>query len=164
LKALHLFCLLFNLPTQNSEEPDKGKVDAAAVRLDAAIAGLRWVDTKYPDPADLPVQNTLPNPYKFFGSDQVVTSNADWTKRRTQILDLAQFYEYGYKPSAPDKQEIKQIKHINVGDNVLWFTWMGVDYFQKATVTQEQVTIAITVGSKTSDLSFTVYQPTTSSA
>ncbi|MDR0915864.1 MAG: hypothetical protein LBN02_01570 [Oscillospiraceae bacterium] len=64
-----------------------------------AYLGLRWADTKYPDPLDLPRLNTLPNPYKFFNSDREVTTLADWADRRAEILDLAQFYEYGYKPT-----------------------------------------------------------------
>ena len=42
---------------------------SAADELEKAIAGLRWSDTKYPDPMELPEQFTLPDPYQFFGSD-----------------------------------------------------------------------------------------------
>jgi hypothetical protein len=63
-----------------------------------AYKNLRWADTKYPDPLDLPRLNTLPNPYKFFNSDREVATFADWEERKAEILDLAQFYEYGYKP------------------------------------------------------------------
>ncbi|MFA9379431.1 MAG: sugar-binding protein [Acetanaerobacterium sp.] len=139
---------------------DKATVDAAADTLDAAIAGLRWADTTYPDPADLPDQFTLPNPYQFFGSDQVVQSNEDWEKRSAEILDMAQFYEYGYKPGAPDKSEITKIVHINAGDQLYWYTRDGVDYFQDATIDQEEVTLEITVGQTTAELVYTVYLPT----
>jgi hypothetical protein len=63
-----------------------------------AYKNLRWADTKYPDPLDLPRLNTLPNPYKFFNSEREVATFADWEDRKAEILDLAQFYEYGYKP------------------------------------------------------------------
>jgi hypothetical protein len=39
-----------------------------------AYKNLRWADTKYPDPLDLPRLNTLPNPYKFFNSDREVAT------------------------------------------------------------------------------------------
>jgi hypothetical protein len=139
---------------------EKAKIDAASDQLEAAIAGLRWADTRYPDPAELPVQNTLPNPYKFFGSNRLVKSGSDWKERRAEILNLAQFYEYGYKPGPPDNIEITQIKHVNIGDDVLWYRWNGKDTFRKATSPQEQVTIRITVGTRTAELKYTVYLPT----
>ncbi|MDR0863295.1 MAG: CBM9 family sugar-binding protein [Oscillospiraceae bacterium] len=64
-----------------------------------AYLGLRWADTKYPDPLDLPRLNTLPSPYQFFNSERTVETFADWQERRAELLDLAQFYEYGYKPT-----------------------------------------------------------------
>lgn len=139
---------------------EKAKIDAAAEQLEAAIAGLRWADTRYPDPADLPIQNTPPNPYKFFGSNRLVKSASDWKERRAEILNLAQFYEYGYKPDQPDSIEVTQIKHVNIGDDVLWFTWNGKDNLRRATSPQEQVTVRITVGAKTAELKYTVYLPT----
>jgi hypothetical protein len=139
---------------------EKTKIDATADQLDAAIAGLRWADTRYPDPADLPMQNTLRSPYRFFGSTRLVKNASDWKARRAEILDLAQFYEYGYKPGPPDKIEVTQIRHVNVGDQILWYRWNGKDTYRKAASPQEQVTIGITVGSKTSELKYTVYLPT----
>lgn len=139
---------------------EKAKVDMAADQIEAAIADLRWADTRYPDPADLPVQNTLPDPYRFFNRDRLVRSRADWKERRREILDLAQFYEYGYKPGAPDSMEVTQIRHVKVGDNVPAFRWNGQDYLMKAAVAQQLVTIAITVGNKRSELTYTIYLPT----
>jgi hypothetical protein len=67
-----------------------------------AFAGLRWADTKYPDPHDLPALNTLPNVWQFFdktkGTKGMVTNYKEWAERKREILELAQFYEYGYKP------------------------------------------------------------------
>jgi hypothetical protein len=85
------------------------KPDAALSRKNAAVlevcrafAGLRWADTTYPDPHDLPVLHTLPDVWKFFdrrkGTKGMVTNAAEWADRKREILDLAQFYEYGYKP------------------------------------------------------------------
>ena len=51
---------------------DKATTDQVATELENAFYGLKWADTRYPDPSDLPKQITLPNTYKFFGSDRVV--------------------------------------------------------------------------------------------
>jgi len=63
---------------------------------------LRWADTKYPDPHELPAQQTLPNVWQFFdktkGTNGMVTGREQWDQRKQEILELAQFYEYGYKP------------------------------------------------------------------
>jgi hypothetical protein len=75
---------------------------AAVIKVCQAFAGLRWADTKYPDPHDLPVLHTLPNVWQFFdrtkGTRGMVTNNKEWIERKREILELAQFYEYGYKP------------------------------------------------------------------
>jgi hypothetical protein len=75
----------------------------AAVReVCAAFAGLRWADTRFPDPHDLPVVHTLPDIWQFFdrkkGTRGMVTNAQEWTARKHELLELAQFYEYGYKP------------------------------------------------------------------
>ncbi|MFC4808069.1 PxKF domain-containing protein [Paenibacillus sp. GCM10023250] len=86
------------------DNPDATRVEkeAAVLAVCQAFAGLRWADTKYPDPHDLPVVNTLPSVWEFFdkskGTNGMVTSEAEWAERKQEILDLAQFYEYGYKP------------------------------------------------------------------
>jgi hypothetical protein len=76
--------------------------NAAVLEVCKAFAALRWVDTKYPDPHDLPVVPTLPDIWKFFdrarGTRGMVTSRQEWADRKREILSLAQFYEYGYKP------------------------------------------------------------------
>jgi hypothetical protein len=75
---------------------------AAVLEVCQAFAGLRWRDTKYPDPHNLPALNTLPNVWKFFdkkkGTKGMVTNKKEWAERKQEILELAQFYEYGYKP------------------------------------------------------------------
>jgi chitodextrinase len=76
--------------------------EAAVQEVCEAFAALRWADTTYPDPHDLPALQTLPNAFKFFdetkGTDGMVTTAAEWEERKQELLDLAQFYEYGYKP------------------------------------------------------------------
>jgi hypothetical protein len=75
----------------------------AAVReVCASFAGLRWADTRFPDPHDLPAVHTLPDIWKFFdkkkGARGKVTNHQQWVERKRELLELAQFYEYGYKP------------------------------------------------------------------
>jgi hypothetical protein len=75
---------------------------AAVIKVCQAFAGLRWADTRYPDPRDLPALHTLPNIWQFFnranGTKGMVTNKKEWAERKQEILELAQFYEYGYKP------------------------------------------------------------------
>ena len=83
----------------------------AAVReVCEAFAALRWTDTRFPDPHDLPVVHTLPNVWKFFdarkGTKGMVTSRQQWSERKRELLELAQFYEYGYKPRIGDDYTI----------------------------------------------------------
>ena len=139
---------------------DRAAVDAAADELIAALDGLRWADTRYPDPFDLPESFTLPDPYRFFGQDRRVETAADWEERRAEILDLAQFYEYGYKPDAPEKIEVTGITHYNPGDTrsiLFWGFWpmdIAVD------CPTDVVSLAVTAGGRTVALEYTVYRPT----
>ncbi|MDR1439518.1 MAG: hypothetical protein LBJ10_05760, partial [Clostridiales bacterium] len=86
------------------DDPDASREakDAAVLAVCEAFAGLRWADETFPDPHDLPVEFTVPDPYKFFdpskGTDGYVTTLAEWEERKAEILALAEFYEYGYKP------------------------------------------------------------------
>ena len=135
---------------------DAAQLQAAADALEQAVDGLRWADTKYPDPDEYEDQMTLPNPYQFFGSDRMVSSSEDWAERRAEILDLAQFYEYGYKPGAPDKMEIVSIQHFDVGAET-GMGWFGPTY---AACAQDKVVVSVTVGENTVEFDYTVFQPT----
>ena len=77
----------------------QAQVDSADLALDTALRGLRRTG-KYPDPYDLPVLNTLPDPFTFFSGNKV-NSLADWTTRQAEIKDLMQYYEFGYMPAPP---------------------------------------------------------------
>ena len=80
----------------------RAQMEAAVREVCQAFAALRWGDSQYPDPHDLPALNTLPNVWEFFdkskGTRGRVTNAREWAERKKEILDLAQFYEYGYKP------------------------------------------------------------------
>lgn len=75
------------------------EIDSANTALDSALRGLRRAG-KYPDPYDLPTLNTLPDPFTFFNGKRVRTFE-DWNRRRAEIKDLAQYYEFGFMPPAP---------------------------------------------------------------
>ncbi len=139
---------------------DMAPITAAADQLDAAISGLRWADTRYPDPDELADCMTLPNPYRFFQSERMVESAADWQERRAEILDLAQFYEYGYKPGAPEKAEIVNITHYNIGDSYTTLLWGFWEWTVTMTNPTDIVTLAVTDNGVTAQLEFTVYLPT----
>ena len=48
----------------------------------------------------LPSVRELPNPFQFFDGSPV-GSRADWPRRRAELLELIQTYEYGHLPPAP---------------------------------------------------------------
>src|SRR6478735_6623887 len=78
------------------------ELEAAVQQVCTAFSVLTWADTRFPDPHDLPPLQTLPNVWKFFdptkGTGGLVTNMAEWNQRKQELRDLAQFYEYGYKP------------------------------------------------------------------
>ena len=77
----------------------QGRIDAADTFLDRALRGLRR-SGKFPDPYDLRTVDNLPDPFEFFDGSRVQTL-ADWNRRRAEIKDLAQYYEFGYMPAPP---------------------------------------------------------------
>ena len=79
---------------------NQNRMYKSSAALDHAIKNLRRTG-KYPDPRDLPEIKYLPDPFTFFNGTRVRT-RADWNKRREEIKDLAQYYEYGYMPDTPE--------------------------------------------------------------
>ena len=145
----------------NDSVKDKARTEAVATALENAFYGLKWGDTKYPDPSDLPKQVTLPNPYKFFGSERMVKNASDWEERRAEILDLAQFYEYGYKPEYDDLT-IKSASYHKAGDKKYRWSNSQGKYVEDGTYssTAVSITATVTVGDKSKDISFDVEMPT----
>ncbi|MCR4587866.1 MAG: hypothetical protein K5682_05610, partial [Lachnospiraceae bacterium] len=123
----------------------------ATDQLLTAVKNLRWADTRYPDPADLPVQTTLPNPYQFFQSSRMVKTAADWKDRRDQILDLAQFYEYGYKPSY-DTVEVIGVSPFKKGEKDSSSMW-GSSY----SCDGSRITLKVTANERSTYMSFQLY-------
>ena len=144
----------------NDPVKDKARTEAATTALENAFYGLKWGNTKYPDPSDLPKQVTLPNPYKFFGSERMVKNASDWEERRAEILDLAQFYEYGYKPGY-DNLIIKSASYHKAGDKKYRWSNSQGKYVEDGTYTSTAVSITatVTVGEKSKDISFDVEMP-----
>ncbi len=104
---------------KDSDTATRQEKEAAVLEVCQAFAGLRWADTRYPDPHDLPSLNTLPDVWQFFdpakGTVGKVTNSAEWDQRKKEILDLAQFYEYGYKPKLGVDYNIKLVSNIYDG-------------------------------------------------
>lgn len=80
----------------------RAELEAAVQQVCQAFTLLTWADTRFPDPRNLPENQTLPNVWKFFdpskGTGGMVTNLAEWAQRKEEIKELAQFYEYGPKP------------------------------------------------------------------
>ncbi len=138
-------------------------VDQAAARLTSAIKNLRWADTKYPDPMDLPSHFALPDPWTFF-SGKPVASPAQWwgpSGRRAELLDLAQFYEYGYKPGKPDAITVTGIRAGTGGFRGGGPRGAGGPGFGGGTGPAHPVIdVSLTYGAVTSSMSFDLYLPT----
>jgi hypothetical protein len=95
------------------------EIDEASVALDIAIRKLRRKGP-YPDPHDLPEIKHLPDPFSFFDGARVKT-RADWDKRRAQIRDLMQYYEFGRMPQKPGLEVVshnapppRQTRHLDI--------------------------------------------------
>ena len=52
-------------------------------------------DDKYPTVDQLPVNDQLPDPFQFFGSDRRVKTREDWQQRQTEMMEMLQHYIYG---------------------------------------------------------------------
>jgi endo-1,4-beta-xylanase len=95
------------------------EIDKANLALDSAMRGLRRKGP-YPDPYDLPEVKHLPDPFRFFDGRKVKT-RADWDRRREEIKDLMQYYEFGRKPQKPVLAAVshnapppRQTRHIDI--------------------------------------------------
>jgi hypothetical protein len=65
--------------------------------------------------ADLPVVEGLPDPFVMNDGSRV-KSREDWAKRRAEIAEIIQFYEYGHIPPAPGNVEAKQMRSVSIFD------------------------------------------------
>lgn len=107
------------LATRDDLTATRAQNEAAAREVGEAFRALRWGDTTYPDPHDLPAIQALPNALRFFdpskGTNGMVTTAAEWDERRQELLDLAQFYEYGYKPRAGEDYTVELVGNAYSG-------------------------------------------------
>lgn len=133
-------------------------VENSAKELEQAILGLRWGDTRYPDPYDLPERATLPDPFEFFGGGRRVKTRADWEERRREILKLAEFYEYGYRPEAPEAVEAWVTEEKQAG-NVEMLRFGPWEFPYTYTCRADKLRLKITVGGRSAEMGFTLFLP-----
>lgn len=69
----------------------------------------------YPKVDQLPVIEELPDPFIMMDGSRVSTK-ADWEKRRAEIKDLIQHYQYGYMPPAPNNMSVDVLSTETVMD------------------------------------------------
>jgi hypothetical protein len=65
---------------------------------------------------DLPEIKELPNPFVFADGSPVRTKE-DWDRRRLEIKDLFQDYEYGHMPPKPQKMTVKKGTRVTDKEN-----------------------------------------------
>jgi endo-1,4-beta-xylanase len=84
----------------------------AAFLLAANVDPGLGADAKALKPADkLPRVKELPNPFRFADGSSVRT-RADWKRRRQELKDLFQDYEYGHLPPKPKKMTLRRGKVV----------------------------------------------------
>ena len=85
----------------------------------------------------------------------------DWEARRAEILDLAQFYEYGYKPGAPD-DAVYSVQYHEAGEKKYRWSNSQQKYVEDGTYTSTAATVTmdLTVGAVTKSISFDIAYPT----
>lgn len=71
----------------------------------APPSSLPWLDK-------LPANKELPNPF-LFNDGTAVKSKEEWGKRRAEILEAVQFYQYGTLPPAPGNTRAVEIINHN---------------------------------------------------
>ncbi|PIL37600.1 hypothetical protein GSI_01294 [Ganoderma sinense ZZ0214-1] len=74
-----------------------------------------------PEPSDLPIIPTLPDPFTFrLSPGERVRSRADWPCRRAELLALVQHYLYGTWPD-PARESVRASRSRNPGpDGMTW--------------------------------------------
>jgi hypothetical protein len=75
------------------------------------------------DVTRIPPTATLRDPFKFFnpglGTGGRVVTRADWEERRQEIMDLAQYYYFGYKQPLPQAASRLGKRDVNVPETVI---------------------------------------------
>ena len=131
-------------------------IDTANTALDAALRGLRR-SGRYPDPYDLPEVKALPDPFTFFNGTKV-RSPADWDKRRAEIKDLAQYYEFGYMPPSPHSLTALSAPNTATAPKIPGAPPTPAPQNSKA------ITITVEDGGKTATFTPILYLPSTGTA
>jgi endo-1,4-beta-xylanase len=119
----------------------QSEIDSANRALDSALRGLRR-SGKYPDPYDLSAVNTLPDPFTFFNGTKI-RSVADWEKRRAEIKDLVQYYEFGHVPGPPQALTAISVPNTSGSAN------------------SKSITVTVQDSGKTASLTPVLYLPST---
>jgi fibronectin type 3 domain-containing protein len=81
-------------------------VDSLAQELplvyDAENTGSDWLIPYLPSINELPVIQSLPDPFKWADGRSRITNYSDWRYRRNEIKAQIEYYEIGPKPDRPD--------------------------------------------------------------
>jgi hypothetical protein len=90
------------LPEASARESSNGR-DETSLPIPAESGGLSAA--ALPGPAELPPIEELPDPFAFTSGERV-TSRVDWLRRRSELIQLLQYYEYGALPAGPTRVEV----------------------------------------------------------
>jgi hypothetical protein len=81
-------------------------IDSLALKMpfvyDVENTGADCPEPPLPSISDLPVIESLPDPFEWSDGRGRITSIYDWRCRRAEIAAEVQYYELGTKPDPPD--------------------------------------------------------------
>ena len=83
--------------------------------LISLLASQFALDTRFPEPAQLPIVKEMPDPLVALDGTPVQTAEA-WGKRREEIKEMLLYYEYGHAPAAPENLRVEGISSETVFD------------------------------------------------
>src|SRR5580704_2338244 len=92
--------------------------------------------------ADLPEIKELPNPFTFVDGSPVKTK-ADWERRRQEIKELFQDYEYGHMPPKPQKMTVKKGERVTDEANKVIIQKLAVTLEHEGKTFTFNVTVAL---------------------
>ncbi|KAL5498115.1 hypothetical protein ACEPAH_2245 [Sanghuangporus vaninii] len=104
----------------------------------SALSCPTTLPRRLPAPTDLPIVESLPDPFKFF-NDAPLRSPEEWACRRAELMTLMQEYMYGYYPD----HSLERIHATRNGNSI---------------------NITVSVGRRTSTFSATITLPTSVNA
>jgi hypothetical protein len=122
-------------------------VIAAALLVVAACTLAGANQDKRKPAGELPEIKELPNPFTF-ADGSAVRTREDWERRRVEIKELFQDYEYGHMPPKPQKMTVKKGERVTDEVNKVIVQKLEVTLEHEGKTFTMNVTVALPLGAK----------------